>query len=539
MKAIRLLAIGLIAAFAATAVSCDKEQETTPEPEVNGTYDDSALKFSFTITDITEDSATVKVSPSDAEAPYYTGYAEAALIAADYNGDVEACFKAIVAAPSNPALATGDRTFTATGLTDDTEYVVFAGAVRDGKVTSPVQSELFTTEKAAIANPFTVAVSNITGGSASIAVSPDNADAYYYFDVIEKAYFDEYYSAADVMKEYLNELKSYIDQYGYRWVDILSHGDDEYDIMGILNPETDYIVFSGYISTQGEMVSDVFAEEFTTKPLTPSNNTFTVTEENAIIRITPSNNDPYVWDIAYTSELEGLTDDEILVQQTDILIRSGLLSRFLTTGPDYENFYGAFMKGQAWTIIVWGYDGGITTPLTRYDFIYGEGDDEGDEPTEDDATFYLYSYNITDTSATISVYPSDNSVPYYFDVISKTLLDLYYNGDMELCMDDKLAYHTANIESGFYTWDNVVTRGHAALQFNDLTPDTEYIIYAGAVRSGKRTSTVSTEKFYTEAEGTSQSISALDGPGSRSIKPKRAEKRFSKASEIRFAKSLR
>lgn len=221
---------------------------------------------------------------------------------------------------------------------------------------------------------FTISVTDIKATGATVSVVPSDATVTYYFDVIEKTELDEYADAKVFIEELIDDMIAYAESYDKSLADMLSTGNDSFTYYSGLMPSTEYYAYAVGIDADGNITSDVSTETFTTAETVPSSNTFTVTESNGYIEVTPSNNDPYVWDIYSTASLSGFSDDEIISG-----VISGLgedLPIYTATGVDGYDYSEALVPGVSYTVLVFGYDGGPTTGLTKYEFTY-EASDEG------------------------------------------------------------------------------------------------------------------------------------------------------------------
>lgn len=264
------------------------------------------------------------------------------------------------------ALAAFSLTFAACEPTE--EPVVDDGTeeVPGGDDTTPDDPDDGTEEPVEVV--FTVSVTDITTNSATVSVTPSDATVTYYFDLIEKSVFDKYGDASVLLEEVIADLQGY-ESYGYSLTDFLSQGADSYTYEGdtALDPSTEYCVYVAGVDADGTITTDVTTETFTTEAIVPSDNTFTVTETNGHIEITPTNDDPYVWSVFTTESLGDLSDEELI---DGVLYTLGEdLPYYITTGA-YAVDMTNLEEGVSYTVLVFGYDGGATTGLTKYEFTY-------------------------------------------------------------------------------------------------------------------------------------------------------------------------
>ena len=108
---------------------------------------------------------------------------------------------------------------------------------------------------------FKIEVSNVTGVSADVKVTPSDTTIYYYFDVLSKAEVDAGYTA-DTLAKYMKEAVEY---YGYEFPYYLSKNVDEWTFE--LLPETDYVVYAVQIDSAYNAVGKWTTANFKTGKL--------------------------------------------------------------------------------------------------------------------------------------------------------------------------------------------------------------------------------------------------------------------------------
>ena len=95
-----------------------------------------------------------------------------------------------------------------------------------------------------------------------------------------------------------------------------------------------------------------------------------------------------------------------------------------------------------------------------------------------EVTFEFGAGTITDTTAVLAVYPSDNNVKYYWDVYDAATVAYmgtveFMNAYHQMLQDDLVAYG--------YTWDDILSQGEDYWTYEGLTPATEYVVFAFVV----------------------------------------------------------
>ncbi len=110
--------------------------------------------------------------------------------------------------------------------------------------------------------------------------------------------------------------------------------------------------------------------------------------------------------------------------------------------------------------------------------------DDVTPPPSPDETFTIEVSDLSSTEVTVTITPSDDSVLYYFDVISKVDLDDNFNGDTVALLN-----HMFNTFATMYnlSMEEVVERfasqGVESYFFDSISPDTEYVVYVVPVSS--------------------------------------------------------
>ena len=250
----------------------------------------TTIEYAISVTNITSTGATVSVTPSDNNSPYYfdviekeilDAYASETQFIEDYVADIKAYIEEYNANGYNLSFANfvslGKDSYTygtESALDPDTEYYAFAfGITENGEITSGLNKVEFKTlssggntggeDVTTSNNTFDVNVTDITSTGAMVSVVASNYDTYY-FDVIEKEVYDMYTDKKEFAAEYIAEIKALFEAYGYSIGEILSSGNDAYSFEGYLEPNTAYYAFAVGVSTSGVITTDVAAVPFTT-----------------------------------------------------------------------------------------------------------------------------------------------------------------------------------------------------------------------------------------------------------------------------------
>lgn len=306
---------------------------TIPEEGDTATFTTEALlpvdkvdcTFDITVSDIAASSATVSVTPSKNDIPYYFDL----ISKADYEaaggndaaiGGFVSEFLAVLMDYYGQSLedtvagicSTGADSYTYEGnLAAETDYYVFAcGLTKDGRINTDIAMKPFKTESVKPSdNVFTMEVTNITATGALVSLSTTNNDPYL-LDVWKT-------SALEGLSD--DELVAAVEEmYGPFLFFLMGNGDFELDNEGYLDPDTDYTAFVvGYDS--GFATTPVTKKTFRTlEGGDPAECTFTITVDpitatSANVTVTPSDTSvAYYFDLMQKA---AYTTDEAIVEE--------------------------------------------------------------------------------------------------------------------------------------------------------------------------------------------------------------------------------
>lgn len=211
-----------------------------------------------------------------------------------------------------------------------------------------------------------------------------------------------------------------------------------------------------------------------------------VTATNAAATITPANNDPYYANIFLKAELAGRTDEEILTA-----IQSQGIIQAVHTGVYMLDAADRLLSGTEYEILVFGYDEGVTTAITRKSFTTLTGGD----PAQ--CEFEIDSYG-TSGNVLVGVYPSDETVFYFLDLIPKSA----YPGDAALITNIESELKNLSRDTGLSIPDVMLDfcrRGVTEQDFN-VESQQEYVIVAFALNMNGTAAGPVTKTDYTAEE---------------------------------------
>lgn len=415
----------------------------SPDPTPPSLLPDGA--FTITLSDITYSSVKIAVTAENKTQTYYSHILAKKDFAKNWNSSASALLTDYIAFLCEEyemskkevvaeLISTGNTTWDYNRLEPSTEYVVFAvGLDAEGVLTTnPVMKE-FTAPTLPTVVPvectFDIRVSNITATRALIDITPSNNQVPYFYDLVPVSLYPSG-DATEFLTDFVREAAySVMDQTGSSFkeaVALLAALDvSGLDLTpGTLRPSTEYYVVAFGIDVYGRPTTTPKTQKFATPAIVPSSNTFTievedVTATNALVSIAPSNNDPYYVNYFRKAELAGRTDEEILTAiQSQGIIQATNTSVYLLDAAD------RLFPCTEYEILVFGYDEGVTTAITRKSFTTLVGGDPSQCEFEID--FFGESGSVL-----VGVYPSDESVFYFLDVIQKSA----YPTDAKLIAD--------------------------------------------------------------------------------------------------------
>ncbi len=268
-----------------------------------------------------------------------------------------------------------------------------------------------------------IEVLDLHSSHCKVRVTPDDPDMYYFLGVSLEDHFLENYGGTDDMKTAVgNFIETQIIMNSDVPVsDLLHKGTYEREVTG-LRPDENFIVFACFTDELGTITGEVEYTVETAPAVAESTNTFNIeieqiTATNATVFITPSNDDDYI-----CFEMpQFVYADKTMEELEAFLLKnySPFFPSYTYRGEHMHSFEDKLDPDTEYMIIVFGYDGGITTPLTTKKFRTKEPND----PTN--VTFGIQVVELTARSASITFSPSDNSVSYLAIVADEDLLKAY------------------------------------------------------------------------------------------------------------------
>lgn len=198
---------------------------------------------------------------------------------------------------------------------------------------------------------FAISVTNITTTGATIDVVPSNNHTYYYFDVVQKIYFEEYATPAEFAYSRIEQRKEYAASQGVTLVDALSLGAGNY-VCDWLTGDQEYYAYAFGITPDGELCTDVATKPFKTLPYSdgPSDNKFVIevsniTARGAKISVKPSSDDYYHFYAIEKAEYEKFESEEAFVNSVATELKEeGTSINFNTSSGNDSFVFNALLK---------------------------------------------------------------------------------------------------------------------------------------------------------------------------------------------------
>ena len=277
-------------------------------------------------------------------------------------------------------------------------------------------------EKTAEEKGFKIEINDLHSSYCQVKVTPDDPAAQYFLGVATEEYFAEFGPAdeASIKATAANFIETQIIMNPDLSIGQLMHkGTYSREVTG-LQPEQTFIVFACYTDDLGSPTSEITLIRETTPAVTESNTEFEIeidqiTATSATLFITPSTDEPYVWMELPEFVYKGMSTEEL---ETFLLKNyKPFFALHSTTGEMMHSFDGKLDPDTEYMIIVFGYDGGLTTPLTTKTFRTLKPNDATD------VTFEFSYSNLTSRSVSMTFIPSDNTVSYLAIVVDQATLD--------------------------------------------------------------------------------------------------------------------
>lgn len=393
----RLLPVVAVVAMSLVALSCEKggdddgDNNNPPAPEVGFvvTIDElTAYELTFTITPPSAyPTYAVKLFPDNKELDVSDLQLAAAMVSAEDFTTYE-----------------GEQTITVGGLVGNSNYrlVYFAYDTESEKLlTDLYRSDIIRTPEAE--DPFVINVTDVTGISANVTITPPDNELTYFFFIEEKSDYDTYFGSSDqgVIDNdfaYWEFMASMYDDMS--WLDLVAKeivtGTQSFSsdaLYGSLEWGVEYFVYAYGLDKNGIVTHPMTKQFFTTKTPEASDNTFecemgeitwddakmgfvahaTVTPKNldesyyAVI----TNKDWYDW--YFTEDNKGRSDNKYIMYQLILSCPTSViaLDECKTGVADISNedWQTGLRPEREYAVFVFGFGAdGATTDLSVFPF---------------------------------------------------------------------------------------------------------------------------------------------------------------------------
>lgn len=225
---------------------------------------------------------------------------------------------------------------------------------------------------------FAISVTNITTTGATIDVVPSNNHTYYYFDVVQKIYFEEYATPTEFAYSRIEQRKEYAESQGVTLAEALSLGAGNY-VCNWLTGNKEYYAYAFGITPEGELCTDVAVKPFTTLPYSdaPSANTFgievsDISAHGAKISVTPSNDDYYYFYAIAKAEYEAFESEAAFAESVATRLKeaNAVTLYNLSSGPEVFVFDALLKPNTDYYAYAFGLSGNYvpTTGVTKVAF---------------------------------------------------------------------------------------------------------------------------------------------------------------------------
>ncbi len=231
----------------------------------------------------------------------------------------------------------------------------------------------------------------------------------------------------------------------------------------------------------------------------PSANAYKITVSNitaksATITVVPADTTTtYYWDIIASSEAAKMTDEQVGAYLKEYLEEAvayykqygyeATIADFLVKGEDSYD-YTKLESNTEYTVVAVALDetGASHGAVARQNFKTLE---EKEDPVPADMTFEIAVSDITFNSAYVTVAPSTNEATYYWNIFETA--EIEGMSDAELCTSIKENIEYTIEYYGYfgydYTFEDFLSKGSDAYDYNDLEPQKAYTVIAVAMGS--------------------------------------------------------
>ncbi|WP_454665589.1 hypothetical protein, partial [Alistipes putredinis] len=267
---------------------------------------------------------------------------------------------------------------------------------------------------------FTFDVQTLSPNAAEISITPsDNTQTWYWTRATDKEFTDANKNKDALFKDMLeSDIEYGIQEEGFDRagaVADITHTGPFNNTLQSLFGSTTYHLLAAAIDKEGNPLSEVSQYTFESQKTPVSLNTFSikipdedVSYASAKISITPTNQDPYTWFIAVSSQGTPEELADAYIDANGILMNTGLYDIY--TGSQIRTI-NALDPNTSYSVVVFGYQAGRTTSVESASFQTIPAGD----PSETVFEFSIDPAKLPARSAEVSVTPSHPSVLYWYE----------------------------------------------------------------------------------------------------------------------------
>lgn len=407
---------------------------------------EEAVSFEFNLRQMTSTGVTIDVLPSDKTIYYTWNILEKAVADEKYGDDNALTAYALQLVnqdledyrnyvDQNGSLADilshADDLMRINTLDPATEYQIFAFGIDEkaGTAITGVTRKEFSTPEFKIQDQclFTITFDTVLQTEMTFTVHPDNPSTRYYVGICPTELIDAQGADATAL-QFIRQA----DVAGLDWAahSSLHSGDltvNTFEDMGItdMTPGQSYTVVVFGVSDLGERTTAVSQASQILPTVVPSDMTFEITlveqtESGAILSIVPSVKDePYIAGaMKYEQYSEYIGKDEEFM---NYVVEYGGMGVY--EGDYLMDRSTALISDTKYVCFAFGYSGGITTPLTIFEFTTGKPDTGGGASVEITETKIIDGAEVGyDGMAAVYVYftPNDQAAHWYAQAFAST-----------------------------------------------------------------------------------------------------------------------
>lgn len=484
-------------------VGCQPEPQPEPKP-------DAKPCFEFEILATGKTAIEFRVTPLDVEKPYILMIIDKATFeefesVEDYIADDIAMFDQIALGMGisledylATILSTGVKQDSTDGLAPDTEYYLYAYHLNaSGEVGSALEYKVFKTEALDKSDAtFEVSVSDIGYDEATINVVPSSSTVTYFVNIMSQERLADFGEGAQAYVNHLVALRDYylgMNATTEQMIANLCFAGEKSLTIDDLKPGAKHVAYAIGVDDDFLPNTEAFVVEFDTLSAEGSDLTFEVEitgvdYDHVEGTVTPSNDDEtYICSIQTAESLTWYASDEEFMQVLldDLEWWYGGVETALRTGVVDLSQYGGLYPETEYVVVCFGYNGAPTTELFTFPFTTTEATGNPEElVVEFEIDYERLSHNTVYVTAKPSV-----GAYYFMSYISTFELECYVD---EYGSQDAALVVFANEEIDYgadffwcsraeYLADMGATLGRYTMMFNQLSPNTEYVVYAVAV----------------------------------------------------------